>query len=217
MFMFVFAVVLIALVSLFFQVIMALGAFLAGGNVAMAQQMMMWHSMAYRYTCTTGGTQPGAPINGTTPARISEPDTTNTLVNQRIARILATQNEGGTATYRGYRFNSVIFRGRIVSSTGTQNNVRLVATYVLPTRIAGGTITGEAPSGYTSAMIGKQMRRLASRGNLQYGFGDVQGHVSILTNYDRDAGNSTLRIENIPSTSVDVPDGSLILISTTPC
>lgn len=208
MFMFVFAVVLIALVSLFFQVIIALGAFLAAGQVGMGQQMMIWHSMAFRYACSAAAAGYAATL-GSPPQDLNDP------TNRTGIKSIQTQGGFGTATYTGHTWSSVIFRAQYQNADGILvPDIRVVATYILP---------NDQPSGYSLAAINKQLRRIAARDNDAFDFGLVEqpDRTARITTYETDTEavppvtNRTDRIiHNIPSF---VLDNSVIMISDATC
>lgn len=54
MFMFVFAIILIALVGLFLQVMSTLTLYLSSQQMGMGQQIFTWHNLAREYACSAG-------------------------------------------------------------------------------------------------------------------------------------------------------------------
>ncbi len=91
MFMFIFAVVLIAIVGLFLQVMLGLGGLMAQQQMALGQQMLYWHSAAYEYACRNMG------VNNATVTR-------GNVTNLRPA-------------YSGPTWNSNIFNGNFGGTT----------------------------------------------------------------------------------------------------
>lgn len=106
MFMFTFSVLTISIVGLFFQIVSAITAYFLSQQLALGEQMLKWHSIAFEYSCTSAGV--GLP--DLSPISKADVGRSGELVGS-------------------YNWNTVIFEN------GTYNGVnrRMLVTYVLPT------------------------------------------------------------------------------------
>lgn len=191
MFLMVFFVMVTAIVGLFLQVILALNAYLAASQVALGQQMVTWHAMAYEYSCSSTTTPPGNLINNQLISGGSTTATENAINSLR------------NNTYKGYMWHSYIYTGDVTAGSIT-NTERLVATYILPT---------ETPGGYSQGAVGAQMRYYRNNSNNKFWFGRVSSHAATIITHD---GGNTLSVtySNLPSA---ILDNSIIIISSTGC
>jgi hypothetical protein len=105
MFMFTFSVITISIVGLFFQIVTALTAYFLSQQLALGEQMLKWHSLAFEYSCTTAG--------------LAEP----------IGTAITTSDFGARATELGgsYVWNTVFFNGTYAAAPR-----RMIVTYVTP-------------------------------------------------------------------------------------
>lgn len=106
MFMFTFSVLTISIVGLFFQIVNAITAYFLTIQLALGEQMLKWHSIAFEYSCST-------------PAVIAL--TTGAITKADVGR---------TAELAGmYDWDTEIFMG-------TYNGIsrRMIVTYVSPTK-----------------------------------------------------------------------------------
>ncbi len=113
MYMFTFSVLTISIVGLFFQIVSAMTAYFLSQQLALGEQMLKWHSIAFGYSCSS-------------PAIIAL--TSGTITKADVGR---TTELAGM-----YDWNTEIF-------SGTYNGLsrRLIVTYATPTERPSGFST----------------------------------------------------------------------------
>lgn len=200
MFMFVFAVILIAIVGLFLQLVLALGVFLAVSQTGVGQQLIVWQTMAYEYACSS-------------PAIIAQPDAGSTLVpvaTDITGMRLSSADSGNKPIYTGINWDTVIFRGGFIDpDTGTVSatTTRFVMSYADPAR---------RHAGVSAAEVGRQAKKAASRHQTLPGVVELNGSDRRLAinMYTKDGALLTATVSGIPDA---VPVGSSALITIADC
>ncbi|HVY13093.1 MAG TPA: hypothetical protein VHB73_05975 [Alphaproteobacteria bacterium] len=179
MFMFVFAVILISIVGLFFQVINALTLYLASHQMGVGQQMFAWQNLAMDYACATAIPPGTAPSFGTVYADTETDATIKTGINDIRPE------------YTGVKWNTVIFDGKY----GTSDS-HLVLSYISPSGTMAGYSVGEI----------KRQFLLAFKNN-DYTFSEVMGGSMSVNVYAAGGAPASVQITGIPSTVADHVNG----------
>jgi hypothetical protein len=195
MFMFVFAVVVIALVSLFFQIFLTLSAFLAGTQLGMGQQVLSWQAMAYDYICSLA-----TPL--TPPANVNA----NRIMEMRLQDPTQPFNAAtNPSLYNGVRWNSVYFNGNYNGGP-----TRMLITYVNPAQLYGGIRGG---------IVIKQMRQLIGQSQ-SIGQVTTAGTVTVrvLDTHTTPSAMVTVTVTGLPTSgAAAVPAGSGVLLTIANC
>lgn len=192
MFMFVFSVVLIALVGLFFQVVQALAMTFSLQQVGLGEQVRIWHNMVYDYACQNG-------LDPTQTLTMNDADPTGNAANVRAAVKKLREDEG--VNYGNIvNWDSIIFP----TSYGGATSVRSVITWIDPTKPA------TSYGGVSPQEVGRQLRKTMRRNHMfgRVNAGEIHLHIK----------DGALEQDIVISVSgTGIPEGSDALVSAADC